>query len=62
MDRQKYIMLKAIVPLKDEITIGVVKNEFNVDADETLEMIENLAQEGMIEVLPYDGTHYRVIK
>ena len=62
MDRQKYIMLKAIVPLKDEITLGVIKSELDVDEDEALEMLNNLAMEGMIEPLAYDGTHFRVNK
>ena len=55
-------MLKAVLPNKDEITLGVIKNEFQVDSEEALEMLNNLAMEGMIETLPYDGTHFRVIK
>ena len=62
MDREKYIMLKAIVPTKEEITIGIIKDELNVDSDEALEMLNNLAQEGMIEIFAYDGTHFRVKK
>ena len=62
MDREKYIMLKAIVPLKNEITLGIIKDELNVDAEEALEMLNSLAQEGMIELFAYDGTHFRVIK
>ena len=62
MDREKYIMLKATLPLKEEITLGIIKDEFNVDADEALEMLNNLAQEGMIESFAYDGTHFKVKK
>ena len=62
MNQEKYIMLKAVLPNKDEITLGVIKNEFQVDSEEALEMLNNLAMEGMIETLPYDGTHFRVIK
>ena len=62
MDMEKYAMLKAIVPLKNEITIGIIKDELNVDAEEALDMINNLAREGMIEIFAYDGTHFRVIK
>ena len=62
MDDKKYIMLKAIVPNKDEITIGIIKNELDVDNDEAMEMINNLAMEGMIETFAYDGTHFRVKK
>ena len=62
MDREKYIMLKAIVPLKQEITLGIIKDELNVSSEEALEMLNNLAQEGMIEIFTYDGTHFRVIK
>ena len=62
MDRQKYIMLKATMPNRMEITLGNIKDEFDVDGDEALEMMNNLAMEGMVEVLPYDGTHFRVIK
>ena len=62
MDQKKYIMLKAIVPHRNEITLGNIKDELNVDAEEALEMMNNLAMEGMVETLPYDGTHFRVIK
>ena len=62
MDMEKYAMLKAIVPLKDEITIGIIKDELNVDSEEALEMINNLSREGLIELFAYDGTHFRVIK
>ena len=62
MDREKYIMLKAIVPLKQEITLGIIKDELNVSSEEALEMLNNLAQEGMIEIFAYDGTHFRVIR
>ena len=55
-------MLKAIVPLKNEITLGIIKDELNVSSEEALEMLNNLAQEGMIEIFAYDGTHFRVIK
>ena len=55
-------MLKAIIPLKEEITLGIIKDELNVDADEALEMLNNLSQEGMIESFAYDGTHFKVRK
>ena len=50
MDRQKYIILKAIVPTREEITMSAIKDEFDVDSQEALEMINNLAQEGLIEL------------
>ena len=62
MNTEKYIMLKATVVHKDMITIGLIKDEFNVDADEALEMLNNLIQEGMVETFSIDGTHFRVIK
>lgn len=62
MDRDKYIMLKATVVNRDIITIGIIKDEFSVDADEALEMLNNLIQEGMVETFAYDGTHFKVIK
>ena len=49
MDRDKYIMLKATVVNRDIITLGIIKDEFNVDADEALEMLNNLIQEGMVK-------------
>ena len=62
MDRQKYIMLKAIIPTKEEVTIGMIKNELDVDSDEALEMLDSLKQEGMVELFALDGTHFKVIK
>ena len=62
MDRDKYIMLKATVVNRDIITLGIIKDEFNVDSDEALEMLNNLIQEGMVETFAYDGTHFKVIK
>ena len=62
MNQEKYIMLKATVINRNEITLGVIKDEFNVDSNEALEMMNNLAMEGLVETLPYDGTHFRVIK
>ena len=62
MDRDKYIMLKATVINRDIITLGIIKDEFNVDSDEALEMLNNLIQEGMVETFAYDGTHFKVIK
>ena len=62
MDRQKYIILKAIVPTREEITMSAIKDEFDVDSQEALEMINNLAQEGLIEFFAYDGTHFKVKK
>ena len=61
MNREKYIMLKATVVNKDMITIGLIKDEFNVDADEALDMLNSLIQEGMVETFSIDGTHFRVI-
>ena len=60
MNQEKYAMLKATTPLKLEITLGVIKQELNVDTDEALEMLNRLAIEGVIEPMPYDGTHFRV--
>ena len=54
-------MLKATVVHKDIITLGLIKDEFDVDADEALDMLNNLIQEGMVETFSYDGTHFRVI-
>ena len=62
MDRNKYIMLKATVPNRDIITLGIIKDEFNVDSDEALEMLNSLIQEGMVETFAVDGTHFKVIK
>ena len=62
MDRDKYILLKATVINRDIITLGIIKDEFNVDSDEALEMLNNLIQEGMVETFAYDGTHFKVIK
>ena len=62
MDRDKYIMLKATVVNRDIITLGIIKDEFNVNSDEALEMLNNLIQEGMVETFAYDGTHFKVIK
>ena len=62
MDRQKYIILKAIVPTREEITMSTIKDELDVDSQEALEMINNLAQEGLIEFFAYDGTHFKVKK
>ena len=61
MDRNKYIMLKATVPNRDIITLGIIKDEFNVDSDEALEMLNSLIQEGMVEAFAYDGTHFKVL-
>ena len=62
MDQDKYIMLKATVVNRDIITLGIIKDEFNVDSEEALEMLNNLIQEGMVETFAYDGTHFKVIK
>lgn len=62
MDRDKYIMLKATVVNRDIITLGIIKDEFNVDSDEALEMLNNLIQEGMVETFAHDGTHFKVLK
>ncbi|MCR5185018.1 MAG: hypothetical protein K6C32_02940, partial [Bacilli bacterium] len=61
MNIEKYVMLKVVLPHKDIITIGVIKDEFDVDADEALEMLNAVIQEGMVETFAYDGTHFRVI-
>ena len=61
MDRNKYIMLKATVPNRDIITLGIIKDELDVDSDEALEMLNNLIQEGMVETFAYDGTHFKVL-
>ena len=62
MNREKYIMLKTIVPTKDEITLGLIKEWLNVESEEAVEMLDNLAREGMIEAMSYDGTHFKVRK
>ena len=55
-------MLKTIVPTKDEITLGLIKEWLNVESEEAVEMLDNLAREGMIEAMSYDGTHFKVRK
>lgn len=62
MDQSKYVMLKAILPNKTTISVGAIKNEFNVDADEGQEMLDNLIQEGMVEPYSIDGTSFMVKK
>ena len=62
MDKNKYMMLKAVVRQKDTISVGIIKNEFNVDADEAEEMLRNLIQEGMVEGYSLDGTNFLVRK
>ena len=62
MNRDKYIMLKATVVNRDIITLGIIKDEFDVNSDEAREMLNCLIQEGMVETFAYDGTHFKVIK
>ena len=52
---------KAILASNERV-LGIIKDELNVDADEALEMLNSLAQEGMIESFAYDGTHFKVRK
>lgn len=62
MDRDKYVMLKAIVPQKETVSIGMIKNLLNVSTDEAEEMLNNLIQEGMVEAYSMDGTNFLVRK
>ena len=62
MDKNKYMMLKAIVPHKNTVSIGMIKNEFNVNAEEAEDMLQNLIQEGMVEGYSLDGTNFLVKK
>ena len=62
MDKEKYIMLKTVVPTKEEITLGLIKGLLYVGDEEAVEMLDNLAREGLIEPLAYDGTHFKVKK
>ena len=62
MDKNKYMMLKAIVPQKQTISVGMIKNEFNVNAEEAEDMLHSLIQEGMVEGYSMDGTNFLVKK
>jgi len=62
MDNSKYVMLKAILANKTTISVGAIKNEFNVDAEEGEEMLQNLIQEGLVEPYSIDGTSFMVKK
>lgn len=62
MDESKYVMLKAILPQKDYVTVGGLKSELNITGSEAEEMISSLAQEGMVEPYPVDGLHFKVKK
>ena len=62
MEMDKYVMLKAILPNRDYISVNAIKGLFNVDAEEAEEMLSNLIQEGLAESLSIDGTNFRVIK
>lgn len=62
MDQQKYVMLKVSVMNKEYITLGIIKDEFNVESEEALDMLNNLVMEGMVEPFAADGTHFKVKK
>ena len=62
MDMDKYVMLKATIGYRDVITLGIIKDELNVDSNEALEMLNGLIQCGIVEPFAVDGTHFRVIK
>lgn len=62
MDESKYVMLKAILPQKDYVTVSQIKGELNVSGAEAEEMISSLIQEGMVEPYPIDGLHFKVKK
>ena len=62
MDTKKYVMLKAVLPNKEAVSISVIKNEFDVTGEEAEEMINNLIQEGLIEPFPFDGKSFSVKK
>lgn len=62
MNIDKYMMLKAIVPQKNTVSVGAIKNLLNVDAKEAEDMLTNLIQEGMVEPYSMDGTNFLVKK
>ena len=62
MNNDKMNMLKATVGRLETISVGYVKNSFNVSAEEADEMIQGLIQGGAIEPFPFDGMNYRVKK
>ena len=60
MDLKKYAMLKATLAGRGVISVGRIKNDFNVESEEAEEMLNNLIQEGLVEPYSLDGTNFKI--
>ena len=61
MNLDKYVMLKAnIKSFNGIVSIGSIKNRFDVESKDAEEMLQNLIQEGIVEPYSTDGTNFKV--